>query len=234
MKEVYDCIIPIGGSCAIALQLKRRQLRRFSLGLDWAGNHLDPLYFRTLERGFRNGFADFCLAENMSPAEMAGHHGMKDSAYGVYFPHDFKIKEDEPVNVDAGCEAVRRRMARMLEVLRISRRVLMVTVTEVDIPRSEISRFLDLLHELFPTVDVDLRIMRFAAKEGPYGEESVSDHVRLCRYARILTDEQDFHGDGEEWRFMDGLTLSDRLKGFGRPSPWKGLFGFLRRFRRNQ
>lgn len=63
-KNEYDLIVSLGGNCAAALQLKRRNLRLFSFPFDYLAMQ-DGRGVNYLAEGFLTDFSNFMLKNNL-------------------------------------------------------------------------------------------------------------------------------------------------------------------------
>ena len=64
MEKTYDMIVSLGGNCYVAVQLRHRGMRPYSLPLDWTYIK-GAEYVAKLPELIRTKFADFCIYENM-------------------------------------------------------------------------------------------------------------------------------------------------------------------------
>ena len=116
MKKEYDLILSLGGSCAVANQLKVRGLRPYSLPFDWVFC-VSPDALARLADCFRDDFAHWLLPDNLVEVDAcdrnanAAKHQYRDSFTGYRFIHDFM----EPKEVCA--EAVRTKYMRRIDRL---------------------------------------------------------------------------------------------------------------------
>lgn len=96
----YDLILSLGGSCAVANQLKTRGLRLFSLPFDWL-YCTSPKTLEALSVAFKDDFSMWMLDENLVelPQEAYDKASAKfqyeDQLTGYRFIHDFRDSKEK-------------------------------------------------------------------------------------------------------------------------------------------
>ena len=212
-RDSYDAIVPLGGNCAVASQLRHRGKRLLSLPLDWTLMQDDqPLEY--LPTGIRTRFADMCLRENLSEFEAPTHEFGKlalhvlDSATGFRFIHHFHATLADDSEYERVYKTQQRRIERMYQLIESSRHVLFVleTAFEYDIALAE--RIFSTLAETFPSVEIELYVMQFAASAC---SERVLHNglMRVSTFKRPINVVYDNQFTGHEWCWMDRLKVGN-------------------------
>ncbi|MFF2908870.1 DUF1796 family putative cysteine peptidase [Paenibacillus sp. NPDC057934] len=109
VKKSYDLIVSLGMSCAPAINLRRNNLRKFAMPLDW----MISFSLSDVSRLYRNKFQNFMEFENLSMLEETHFllddgapiyperkentpvksYFIKDTQYNIISVHDFPIIE---------------------------------------------------------------------------------------------------------------------------------------------
>jgi len=114
--KIYDIILSLGGSCAVANQLKERGLRLASYPFDWIFTK-EPTSLERLADCFREDFVNWPKLENLVEIDEdernshAAKYQYRDAYTGFRFIHDFT----EPKERCA--EVVREKYLRRIERL---------------------------------------------------------------------------------------------------------------------
>ncbi len=122
-EKEYDCIISLGCNCSVALQLKRRQLRSFSLPLDWLLFE-NKTFIDNIIKLIKTDFADFLRFENLEftdrSDEIEKHvvytHKVYDKGSNAVFLHDFRMTPLNQEEYRAVSEKYKRRIMRFYNV----------------------------------------------------------------------------------------------------------------------
>lgn len=152
VKGAYDVIISLGSWCGPSINLRQRQLRRFSFPLDWMITNSISDVTRLLS----NRFIGFMELEHMrkiegtsalledgiaTPAEGRPYHDahfILDTQYDMISVHDFPIwpNQDWTQSYASYKEKINHRIHRFYEVLNNSRSVLFIRWGEVNAPEA--------------------------------------------------------------------------------------------------
>jgi hypothetical protein len=146
---LYDAFIGLGGSCQIAHQLEVNKLKGPSLPFDWV---VSP--FSSVHALIANDFADLLEKDNIALVQdnEVGWY-VDDQKYRIRFLHDFPLDLDFMRAYDAVRSKYERRSKRLLELLKTSKRVLLI---RLDATREEAQAFAEMLREKFPQLRYDL------------------------------------------------------------------------------
>jgi len=215
-KIEFDVVVSLGGNCSAASQLRMRGKRNMSLPLDWTLMR-DRRPVEYLPTGFRTRFADFCKYENMTEYEPAAYEFGKytlrarDSVSGYCFIHHFHHQLSDRAAFERDRAVLTRRIDRMYEKVERAHDVLFVLETAFEYDEALLRDIHDALCEVFPSVNVYLAAMQFAARarsSAVYGER-----IFLDRHERKVNVVYDNQFTAPEWCWMDSLIIR------GMPSP---------------
>ncbi|MDR9855609.1 DUF1796 family putative cysteine peptidase [Paenibacillus sp. VCA1] len=147
MKGAYDIIVSLGSWCGPSIFLWRRQLRRFSLPLDWMISNSVTDLTRLLKNRFE-GFMELgqlrkidgtsaYLEEGIAVPQQGGTyqsaHYILDTRYNVISVHDFPIvpNQDWTAAYNVYSNKLAHRVHRFLNVLQHSRSVVFIRWGEI-------------------------------------------------------------------------------------------------------
>lgn len=212
-KERYDYICSIGSSCLCAMSLHDAGLRLSSGPFDWL---LGPSLKSRAEM-IANGFAGWFEREDLrcigktdivnAKSVKIQRDGYVNDRTGYTFLYDFDAGSSFDEAYPAVREKYERRIERFYNLMRASRRVLLVWVEnqyEDDRPSDEeVAMSLKILKDVFPGVKVELLIID-RAPDGMTGGELVrkDGYWRVeCAYRRKATKP---NGSGRSWDFDIG------------------------------
>lgn len=153
VKGAYDVIISLGSWCGPSINLRQRQLRRFSFPLDW----MISSSISDVTRLLSNRFIGFMELEHMrkiegtsalledgmaTPAERGrpyhDAHFILDTQYDMISVHDFPVlpHQDWTQSYASYKEKMNLRIRRFFEILNNSRAVLFIRWGEVNAPEA--------------------------------------------------------------------------------------------------
>lgn len=215
MKDSYDAIISLGGDCAAASQMRMRGMRRCSLPFDWL--YMDgPQTIEWLSKGFGDGFADFCLRENLEPLARDAAPGLapyryRDRASGYNFIHHFWRSIETEAGYRATYDVLRRRADRLLGIVDRSSAILFILATDFEYDTDVAANLLEALRRLHPDKEIDLHVLQHSvAFSNPCTiAEKWPDLMPFTggRYARSIST-YDINRTDAEWEFLDRLSIS--------------------------
>lgn len=194
-------VVSLGGCCATAIQMRRRNLRPQSLGLDWMGNRYSPEWIEPLCEGLINHFQDFCLKENLEPIRMPadGAKGFFETKYKMHILHSFKSWSDSPDWYVESIGTIRKRMVRFFDICNSTSSVYFILCTYYCFEDYLARRLYATLKEVFPALDFKLRIMQFGCREYSVWADA---GLEVYRYQREIG-YYDMHKTSSEWAFLD-------------------------------
>ena len=135
MKRKYDLAFAMGRACSCSQALRAAGLQFASFPFDWA-EPLGPNSLAELVETICSDFANWFEKEDLilsSQDELANWETSEADAYhnrrtGYFFPHDFARGSDFDKVYDKVAEKYRRRIARLYELLKSAKRVLLVRI----------------------------------------------------------------------------------------------------------
>lgn len=215
MEKSYDIIVSLGGNCFVAVQLRHRGMRQYSLPLDWTYIK-GPEYIAKLPDLIRTKFADFCIYENMKdigePEMEAGKptYKFEDTLMGFGFVHQFHapLTDKEGFAVDRAI--IQKRIDRMYKNVSQSKRVLFVLETSFTFDEAIIRPIYEALKNTFANTEVDLRVMQFGGKK--FIDVDLDAHVHFTRHIRASSVESDVYSTAVEWNWLNQLRITGRPK----------------------
>lgn len=160
-REKYDLVFSIGAACSCSSLLRNCCLQFRSFPFDW-------LYGATLEeraRMFVNEFRDWLPINAM---ECIGEQKIEDipklvyknSITGIVFNHDFPLNQSFEQSYPVVKARYNRRISRLLEMIRSSKRVLIVHLSTPDATQDYTDEYLinvqKIISDCFPKVSIHL------------------------------------------------------------------------------
>ena len=217
LKREYDLIASLGGNCAVACQMKHRGLRRVALGFDWLS--MDNLRtLRYFAKAMDNGFDDLALKENLgvylpplrNGKEMEYRYEDRLSGYKLLHHFHGEIETDDG-EYERGRRTLLKRIDRFMNLLGESKTALLVLETSFEFDDSEIFKLHEAIARRFPSVDIELYVMMFSAKE--QYDKALPGIGTVCRYQRPVDLLYDMQFTSWEWAFLDHVRLSSANTG---------------------
>lgn len=90
IKKPYDLIVSLGSACAPAIHLRRYNLRKFAMPLDWVISSS----LSDVNRLLKNRFHAYMELENMQVISGTDGGGLYDEEKGVTFTPTYRIREN--------------------------------------------------------------------------------------------------------------------------------------------
>ena len=215
--DEYDFVASLGGNCSVALQLKHRGKRPFSLPLDWT-LMCDERPVQWLPEGILTHFAGLCLRENLMEYEpsimekgLRTYHYL-DQATGFRFIHHFHESIVDKKAYDKVKAVMDRRIERLYQKTLAASNVLFVLETSFPYDIKYAQAIYKALTATFPSVRIDMVAMQFRSDEcKEYALED--EHLIVAQYERHINIVYDNQFTAPEWMCMDRL----RIKGVPLP-----------------
>ena len=213
MKRVYDIILSLGGSCAVANQLKCRGLRLASYPFDWIFTK-EPLSLERLSECFRDGFVNWMKPENLVDIGVvernlhAAKYQYRDTYTGFRFIHDFIEKKEKCIKQVR--QKYLRRIERMYSRLRCAKRIALCF--DADFKGSEVPliSIRELILEKFGAdKEVDCYLVEFKA---PQHEIVQNGPLTIYRFTHSKHDYIFGNQVSFEFAYMDDFSISDMFK----------------------
>lgn len=142
MRTRYDLVIGMGMACSCSQALRRANLQFLSFPFDWVAP--DTRDRRHLERDLPNrahsivnAFGDWLRIEDLRfvrPHETNGKDIYLNARTGLVFNHDFPAGRPLAETFPEVAGKYRRRSIRLIELIRRSRKVLLVRIERPDLP----------------------------------------------------------------------------------------------------
>lgn len=121
MEQPFDALIPLGGDCQLAHQMRINGLRKYALPLDWSISCPEAL-IKVLENKFHN----YLNKENLEFVESGTEKYIREKQYGVTFIHEFKREKNFLDDYDIVKEKCDRRIERFFQVVEESKNPLFI------------------------------------------------------------------------------------------------------------
>lgn len=211
MEKTYDMIVSLGGNCMVAVQLRHRGMRPYSLPLDWT--YMNGVKgVEKLPELIRGKFSGFCLYENMKDLgnveKEAGlpTYRFEDTATGFCFIHQFHAPLTDPKGFAADRAIVQKRINRMYDNVNRSKSVLFVLETPFEFNDSLVRPLYLALKETFFNTNVHLLVIQFNSKS--CADIDIDSNIHITRHTRDLNVIIDVYGSSPEWSWMDQMRLT--------------------------
>lgn len=213
MSKEYDLILSLGGSCAVANQLKVRGLRPFSLPFDWVFC-VSPDALARLADCFRDDFKRWLLPENLVEVDACDRNAhaakfqYRDTFTGYRFLHDFmKPKE---ISIDEVRSKYRRRIDRLYDKLYKAGSIALCFDAKYPGTEENLLALRSLLLEKFGvSKNIDCYLVEFCADR----HETINrEHLAVFRFTHPKTDYIFGVNPTFEFAFMDDFRLTGKFK----------------------
>lgn len=209
----FDLYVSLGGNCAAAAQLKKRNLRIFSLPFDYFFFKTQDEFNKVLN-AFKNDFKNCFLKENL--AELKGEERgtsnlfqYKDLISGYRIIHLFK----EPINKKGAYKkyssVIFKRLKRYYKKCAKAKSICYILSLNSEFDNSKYIDFLDILEEKNPNKNVKLIILNFDSDKDEiiYPKENLE-----VRNIKRGYNDYDFYFTNYEWSFLDDYKLTSNRK----------------------
>jgi len=225
MDTSYDLIVSLGANCSAAANLRRRGLRRCSFPFDWL-YVMDEGPLDWLSAHLQDGLRDFCRKENLvritpenSEWSAADIRKFKyiDTESGYRFVHLFRRPIEDTDEYERVMPILRKRIARMYELIGKSRRVLLLLATGKPLDDAALMRVKAAFERQFPATAFSVEFLKFedaAFNAVKSTERSPADGIHVVEVARAIN-EYDFSVTNFEWSFLDDMALTAHTIGPG-------------------
>ncbi len=204
----YDIVVSLGGSCAVAKQLKFHELRKCSFPFDWLF-HFTNKTLEYLIYAFENGFENWMVKENIIelPENERGDSNLyqyKDLLTNYNSIHDFSKPYTDKNEYESVLSKYKRRFKRLEQYLNESKNALFILDAryKVDI------RLLQLLRMVVEdrySVTLDVILLQFNSN---VSSTEQLNNLTIYNIQRNHTNE-DYNGNPKEWDFLNTISLTD-------------------------
>lgn len=181
-RTKYDCVFSIGASCPSTDFLRSINLRRSSAPLDWVYG----LDFAERIEVFINEFPNYL---NKDDLEIIGRSrkrlDVKNNRTGFSFPHDFRVDTDFDTEYKIVLDRYNRRIQRLLNTIKKSKRVLAVYMENYDTPHvsaSNMSKILGRANKKYVN-KIDLLYIKTDHNLKPWQTTKISHHDRISTFS---------------------------------------------------
>ncbi len=203
----YDCIIPLGGNCSVAMQLKRRSLRPYSLPFDWLAAVEPEMLEQSLD-ALETHFEKWLLRENLTidPSIKNDYRVyVKDAGAHRNFIHDFYTNPITDEELDEVRAKYHRRIERLYAECKAAKRILFCVcgMTEAQLTKARLSAARERLMKLFPTAKVDIFGIVFSMPSTALEQE---EGIVFSSVSRPYC-EYDLYQSPAEWAWLDQVRF---------------------------
>lgn len=214
--RIYDCIVPLGGNCSSALQLRSRKLRQCSLPFDWLyyqGDCLPETYVGLIESHFAAWLErkNLEVKDTRKEPESGRHSSVTDLRCGVTFLHDFLTYPLTDMELETVRAKYQRRIDRLYALCGHADRILFVIAgTAEQLNRERLLEARRRLFTLFPQAAIDIFAVITEASTFEM-VESPENGLYLSLTTRKRST-YDLHYRPWEWSWLDSVGLSDAMR----------------------
>ena len=212
LEMKYDFCLSLGGSCAAAIQLRRRGKRTAALPFDWLMTHEARSFDCQVQVVCgEHEWLEKDSVKRITPPYQGpglGPFQYRDEGTGFEFLHDFHGDIGEQQRLYNDVVAVyRRRFDRLRAWLANAERVLLVLDSPLKFSNERLEALRLLWVARFPNVEFDL----FAVLYSQGVEEQHDEGHLIVRRLRRAKHVYDNEATAPVWDFLDGVTLSGRM-----------------------
>ena len=157
-------IIPLGGTCSIAYQLKKYNLRKAAYPFDWVRINNFSKLIQLIENNFDNFFLDYKLIEfskNFKVNNVNGSYIYKNEFCKFYHDFDSEINEKNFLLFKA---KYLRRINRFYEKIKSSKKILFIREEIGNLSENKIKNFIKIVLNLNPKLEFKLKIITITKK----------------------------------------------------------------------
>lgn len=206
-KHHYDLVVSLGANCSAAHNLRFRNMRPYSLPLDWVYIE-DDQPIKWLVGAFKNKFMDFFQYENMKKMPATNEHAIiyKDTVSGYLFPNHFTKTIQNETDFNVVAKKMKRRVERLFNKIDCAKNILFILASAKPLDTNNILSLQKQFKTLYPTKQIDFEVLMFDAKENT---DTTKNHIHIRTFERALND-YDFSKTNFEWAFLDEIDISDK------------------------
>lgn len=203
----YDIFIPLGECCAVAHQLRRRNLRFCALPFDWFLYDSEESFKHVLEC-FKTDFDKFMIYDNLEKmADNACHYFDKYNKFKILHAFHKSIKDEKYFNKIKN--SFKKRINRLYKILKKSKKVMFIVLTSYPISIEDLNDFANYIHDKYDT-EVKISWLELNANENLTIEDKNVIHYKINR----PINDYDHFGMNNEWAFLDDVILNKMVR------PW--------------
>ncbi len=205
-KSHYDLIVSLGANCSAAHNLRYRDMRPYSLPLDWVYME-DDKPIKWLINAFETKFSGFLQYENLEQLPPTNEHAIiyKDMVSGFVFPNHWVKEIKNKSDYDVVASKMHRRVKRLFDKLDSAKSVLFIIAANQELNTDNILMLYKRLIKQYPGKNIDFEVMLFSAKKET---EQVIDNVHIRTFERPQNN-YDFTKTNYEWMFLDDIQISN-------------------------
>lgn len=215
ISKTYDAIIPIGMSCVMATQLKKRGLRQASYPFDWLFFTGDDA-LETVVKLIQTRFEGFLERKHLvvdSKTVTTGRVSVCDTRFDVTFFHDFfspQLPDEELAHNQAKYQ---RRMERFYHDISTAESICLTLAIEKS--RMDQQRLMEAcrkLREVFPKGALDFFVVVYEDDEEGLETLSLEGGTLYLRRLKRAKTEYDIQERVWEFCWLDEVGLTDRFR----------------------
>ena len=211
-KQTYDLIVSLGGNCAVANQLLFRDMRPFSLPLDYVFM-VDYAPIKYLQEAFKNRFEKFCLKENLVELvgeeradDRSGNIQYKDTYSGFRFIHHFPKPIEQGGVFDATKETLNRRIERLFAKIDKRKKILFVLNTNFAFDVQLAIELKNVIAGKWKNKKITFLVIQFGAEEDK--TLNIKKFGTLVLHKRKMHEKDFFRNQLPEWQIFNYIKLN--------------------------
>lgn len=215
ISKTYDAIIPIGMSCVMATQLKKRGLRQASYPFDWLLFPKEDA-LETVVELIQTRFKGFLERNHLvvdSNKVITGRVSVCDTVLNITFLHDFfspQLPDEELISNQAKYQ---RRIERFYHDISMGETVcLTLAIEKSQMDKHRLMEACRKLRKVFPKGELDFFVVVYEDEEEVFESlplEKGTLYLKHLKRAKTMYDTQE-----RVWEFcwLDEVGLTDRFK----------------------
>lgn len=207
----YDLICSLGGSCAVAHNLKIRDLRDAAYPFDWVYFTTDEAIYQIAE-GFKTKFAKYMLKENLVELPVNPSHPDKiqllDSWGKIIWANQFTYGSNFDVTYAKVKKTFDKRFSRLLEKVEKSNRICFILCSSFSLKKDSVEFLFKTLQELYPNKEFQIKVVSFDNEKDVHVQ---NENLEFFYYSRKLN-LYDFNKTNYEWEFLDRLKPAKKSR----------------------
>lgn len=217
-KKKLDFIMSLGGNCAAAHNLRYRNMRLFSLPLDWCYS-LDNKPIWKLSELFRCDFENFAKKENLKllPIKESKNNAHQDKIqyYDVYtgyrFVNHFE-KSIEEGSYPFFAKKMEKRIKRLYRLIKKSNNVLFIYSADFKIDLEAFQTLSKTLSDMYPDKNFEFELLQFNSKieSSTTDEINYYENITLRKFKRKYN-LYDYLKTNYEWSFLDDIEINKKI-----------------------
>lgn len=212
--DEYDAVISLGGSCAAALNMRKRELLTYAYPFDYCFCVDAKYQFEILSELFKTDFKKWLKKENIVPLSekekgISDLYQYKDKYTEFRYIHDFKLPIEENGVYEEFYNKYTRRLKRMYQKIEASKKILFVSDNVRELSIDDIKKLKDTLNEKWKNKIFDFSVIIFNIGED---KTEIDEGIKIVKLKRRKNN-YDFFGMNYEWgTILDNVKLINTEK----------------------